>query len=125
MQMVLLFSHHLSDEQKSQAHNLGITHFLSLPKDLQQLWSNIPPEEADIAHYLQPIKQWFEDVVNSGDFALIQGDFGACYHMANFAKTHSVTPLYATTQRVAIEKTDQGKTLKTSIFQHIRYREYQ
>jgi len=124
MQMLLLFSHTLSDEQKEQAYGFGVTDFVSLPKELQYLWSNIPPDEGDIPSYLAPLKKWFIQTVKKGDYVLIQGDFGACYHMANFAKNHNAIAVYATTKRVVSETKQNGQTLKTSIFEHIRFREY-
>ena len=57
MKMFLLFSHSLTDEQKKDAiENLKVTKFISLPEQLQKLWSNIPPEIDSLGEYLNDIK---------------------------------------------------------------------
>jgi hypothetical protein len=56
-----------------------------LPPDLQDLWSNIPPDRPAIRDYLQPIRVWLQGEATSGDYVLIQGDFGACWLMVNFS----------------------------------------
>lgn len=124
MKMLLLFSHQLTQEQKEQAYSMGVSSFVPLPSHLQKIWSNVPPNEKDIVTYLYPVKEWFEQAAKKNDIALIQGDFGACYHMANFAKSLDVTAVYATTQRVVEEKTIDNKNIKRSIFKHVIFREY-
>ena len=124
-QLFLLFSHKLTQAQEEDAKkNLAITHFVSLPKELQSLWSDIPPELEDISDYLNPLKKYITDKLNNGDIILIQGDFGGGYEMINFAKSISLKPVYATTKRNAVEKTIDGKVEKLSVFEHIKFREY-
>jgi len=55
---------------------------------------------------------------------LIQGDFGAVYHMVNFAKELGLIPIYATTKRESIELKQGNKIIKKSIFKHIKFRKY-
>jgi len=124
-QMLLLFSHHLSVEQKNDALiSHGIESFLPMPEDIQQLWSNIPPDIQDISGYLEPIMEFVAIQSSRGDAILIQGDFGATYTMVNFCKSLGLLPLYATTRRNVVESTVDGKTVKTSVFEHILFREY-
>jgi len=52
MKMFLLFSHKLTDEQiKDAKSNLGVDEFVYLPDDLQNKFSNVPPEIDDIKEY--------------------------------------------------------------------------
>jgi hypothetical protein len=123
--MFLLFSHTLTQEQiKDAKKSLEIEEFVKLPQNLQELWSNIPPDIKDLNSYLEPIKEWLKEHLKSEDYALIQGDFGATCKMAKFVKEHSAKAVYATTQRNAKEKMVDGKIVKTSIFKHIMFREF-
>jgi hypothetical protein len=125
-QLLLLFSHSLTKEQIVDANNsLQIDNFISLPDNLQTIWSNIPADIDEVKSYLQPIKEFIQMKLNRGDMALIQGDFGAVYNMVNFTKDLDIIPIYATTKRETKEIFKDGKIIKTSIFKHTRYREYQ
>jgi len=123
--MILLFSHELTPAQKSDAEeNLGVDEFIKLPKDLQSLWSNIPPELKELDSYLEPIKEFIRDNIQKGDFALIQGDFGATCKIASFVKKLDIVAIYATTKRDVEEREIKGKIVKTSVFEHIRFRRF-
>ena len=123
--MILLFSHQLSQQQKDDAKNtFFVTEFISMPEDLQKLWSNVDADVQNIETSLEPIKIFLEKNSNEGDVVLIQGDFGASYIMVNFAKELRLTPVYATTQRTISEVIENGKTVKKSVFEHRRFRSY-
>ena len=122
----LFFSHNLGSEQVSQAKlDFGITEFVSLPADLQQLWSNVPPELPNLADYLKPFEDFLQAEAKPCDYCLIQGDFGATYAIVNFAKSLQLKPIYATTKRVVKEQIIDGKTMKTSEFKHVLFRGYE
>lgn len=123
--MFLLFSHNLTQIQINDAkNNLGIEEFVSLSEDLQELWSNIPSELRSLKDYLLPFRNFLAENSNFEDVVLIQGDFGAVYQMVNFAKDLGLKTVYATTNRVIEEIEENGKTIKKSIFEHIKFREY-
>ncbi len=44
--------------------------------------------------------------------------------MVSFAKYMEYIPVYATTERVAIERIIDGEIVKQSIFKHVQFREY-
>jgi hypothetical protein len=44
--------------------------------------------------------------------------------MVRFSKQLGINPVYATTEREVVESLRDGKTIKTSIFKHIKFREY-
>lgn len=55
--MILIFSHKLSDEQKKEAkENWNINEFVSLPEELQNIWSNIDPDLDTLNESLVSIK---------------------------------------------------------------------
>jgi len=121
--MILLFSHNLTDEQKSDARaSFGVEQFVVLPDDLQTLWSNIPADLEDLNEYLQPIQKFLTDNIQKGDIALVQGDFGATCSIASFVKSIGGVAVYATTKRDVVEKEIDGKIVKTSVFEHVRFR---
>ena len=124
-QLFLYFSHKLTPEQELDAKNsLGIVEFVPLTKDLQKLWSNVPPELNSLNEYLIPLKEYLKQNAHKEDLVLIQGDFGASYQMVNFAKELGLIPIYSTSTRDAIEKVVNGKVEKLSRFKHVKFREY-
>jgi len=123
--MLLLFSHNLSDIQKEDAQkNLGVEVFVSLPHTLQHLWSNIPASLEELKDYLAPLREFLSHNLTKNDIVLIQGDFGATYTIASFVKALGAMAVYATTKRNVIEKALDGKVVKTSVFEHVRFRSY-
>jgi len=123
--MILLFSHTLTLEQKEDAKTyLKVDEFISLPEELQKLWSNIPPELDNLDEYLKPISNYLKNNLKKGDYVLVQGDFGATCKMVSFIKNLKSIPVYATTKRNAIERKVDGKVIKTAIFEHVRFRRF-
>ncbi len=123
--LFLLFSHTLTKAQESDAKaSLGVEEFVALPKNLQTLWSNIPPELTKLDDYLEPLKEYIRNESKEGDVALIQGDFGGCYNMVNFVKSLGLTAVHSTTTRDVVEKTVNGKVEKFSRFEHVIFRLY-
>ena len=124
-QMFLLFSHKLTPLQEKDAkESLGVDKFVTLPDDLQNLWSNIPPELEKLDEYLTPLKNFIKDNAKNGDYVLIQGDFGGCYEMVNFVKSLGLIAIHSTTKRDAVEKIVDGKVEKFSRFEHVIFRRY-
>lgn len=124
--MILLFSHKLSDEQRRDAQSkLGVTEFIILPDELQKVWSNVPSNLDSILQILQPVKMFLLENSSVNDTVLIHGDFGMVYNMVNFCKQNKLIPVYATTKRDSVEYVKNNKTLKESIFEFRRFREYE
>ena len=123
--LLLIFNHTLTKEQTKDAKDsLGVCDFVSLPSDLQNVWGSIPPNMETISDTIKPIKEF---VINNGDksdFALIQGDFGACYELVNFCKEIGLMAVYSTNRRVSTETVIDGIVHKSSQFQHCIYRKY-
>ena len=124
--MFLLFSHKLSDEQKKAAYSdFGIDTFVSLPAELQNIWSNIDPDKETLYNVLVPLKTFLNKKALKNDVVLIQGDFGAVWIMVQYCKEKGFKAVYATTRRNVVEYRDKnGKDVKKSIFEFRRFREY-
>jgi hypothetical protein len=124
--LFLIFNHQITSRQQKDAETtLGIRAIKELPFELKELWSNIPPLLTEIKDYLEPIKTWLSDRASQADYVLIQGDFGACYIMVNFAFEIGLIPIYSTTLREAVEEhKDDGSVKLVHQFNHQIFRKY-
>ncbi len=126
--LFLLFSHYVTEEQFQDAQKtLQITDFVSLPKELQEIFSNVPADLETIDDYLQPILSWInEHCTDKNDYILVQGDFGATYFLVDYCKKNNYAiPIYATTERKSVEEVQTDGSIKTQrIFKHKRFRFY-
>ena len=123
--LILLFSHTLTPTQKEDAQNsFRVEEFISLPKELQNLWSYVSSELESLNDYLEPLKSYLKSELKKGDVVLVQGDFGATYSMVLFIRNLGFKGIYATTKRNVVEREVEGKVIKTSVFEHVRFREY-
>ncbi len=124
-QMFLLFSHELTPAQKRDAVNsLHVEKFVTLPKHLQELWSNIPADLLDLEEYLSPLREHIKQNAKRDDIVLIQGDFAGVYKMVSFVKSLDLKAVHSTTKREVNEVMVRDMVKKISIFKHICFREY-
>jgi len=125
--MLLLFNHSLTDDQKKDAiENLGIHEFVVLPDNLRKKWKNVPPNNQKISRYLEPFRRWVKKNSSRNDYILIQGDFGAVYSMVNYSFLLDLIPVYATTQRDVVETKSSSSMIRTERkFKHVFYRRYE
>ena len=124
--LFLVFNHTFTlSQQESARSELGVEIILEPPLELRRQWANIPPNAASLQPRLQPMFDWLGKYAQSGDFVLIQGDFGACYLAVRFALQHELVPIYATTERHAREEhLDDGRVKLEHTFDHVRFRCY-
>jgi len=122
----LLFSHTLTDAQKEDISNsLKVEKSYKLPSKLQEQWSQVPAKKGlDFMEYLLPIKEFLEETLEKGDYLLIQGEFGATYHMVEYAKSRAYIPVYSVNERVSREYIEEGIVKKYAEFKHEFFREY-
>lgn len=124
--LFLIFNHQFTSAQDSDARaSLGLSQIVNLPGELQGLWSNIPPNFQGIRDYLNPIQTWLTSHGQKGDYVLVQGDFGACYLMVNFAFEKGLIPIYSTTDReMGKEQGPDGSVKLTHYFRHRMFKKY-
>ncbi|MBF0232299.1 MAG: hypothetical protein HQK65_04575 [Desulfamplus sp.] len=124
--LLLLFNHTLTSSQEEYARNgLKVDKIISAPENIRSLWSQIPPDLETLFPYLEPARQWIEQNAQSGDFVLVQGDFGATFLMVEFARQNNLIPIYSTTARTVVEKKLEDGSVKIEHnFSHVRYRQY-
>lgn len=126
-QVFLLFSHELTPAQRAELEkDFGVDKIISLPTNLQNIWSNIPPEPPTIKNYLKDIFNWLKEKSNPKDLVLVQGEFGAVYMTVDFCKKIDLVPIYATTKREIVKETLSDETVKVKrVFTHVRFREFE
>ena len=124
--LFLIFNHEITPVQESNARSsLGIEQIKCLPPDLKALWRQVPPDLTEIDNYLEPVKTWLARQSAESDFVLIQGDFGACYIMVQFAFEKGLVPVYSTTRREAVEEHCNNGSIKlVRQFKHQIFRKY-
>jgi hypothetical protein len=122
----LIFNHRTTSLQEEDARrSLGVARITDLPEELKAMWRQIPADLEKIDSYLAPIKSWLKGQIKKGDYVLVQGDFGACFIMVNFALEQGWIPIYSTTERKALEEQGPDGTVKiTHQFRHRIYRRY-
>jgi hypothetical protein len=122
----LLFSHNLTDEQvKELKDRFGICSIISLPKDLQNLWSNFPPENDFPEKLANIFIKFLKENSSIDDFVLIQGEFGLVFYMVDWCLKNRRIPIYSTTKRIFKEENQPDGSIKNiHIFKHINFRKY-
>lgn len=125
--MFLIFNHTLTKEQEKEARDvLEVEEIISLPQDLQNFWSNIPPDVDLNEEMFEPIVSFLsENKSQNLNYCLIQGDFGATVYLVSWCFKNGFIPIYATTKRTAQEvvKPD-GSVELIKVFKHERFRRY-
>lgn len=123
--LYLLFNHTLTPEQYADAQeSLGVGAFVEPPEPVRRLWGDIPAGAERISNELGLARGWLMKA-EPGDYVLIQGDFGACWLMVEFARSLGLRPIYSTTRREAQEELlEDGSVRLVHRFRHVRFREY-
>jgi hypothetical protein len=124
--LFLIFNHHFTPAQEADARaSLGVVRIVVMPDEIRRVWGNVPPDLPEIRGYLAPVREWLTENAITGDYVLIQGDFGATCLMMRFALEEGLVPIYSTTRREAIEEhQSDGSVRMTHRFRHVRFRGY-
>ncbi len=124
--LYLIFNHQITDIQRRDAiESLGVGQIIDMPAHLKDLWRNIPPDWPEIRSYILPVIEWLNREAVQGDFVLVQGDYGACYLLVQFAFEKGFIPIYSTTFREAVEEyLEDGSISLKHVFRHCIFRRY-
>lgn len=121
--LVLLFSHTLTKVQKKDAYeSLNVKKIISLPQNLQHIWSNIPEDDENIEMLFM---NYIKENASIGDYILIEGEYGIVYKMVKWSIENNYIPVYSYTKRQykSIELED-GTIENRHYFKHIKFKEY-
>jgi len=123
---IILMNHAPTVDQEREANALtGCRKMIFPPADLQRLWAAMPPEAACITGFIQPLLDWLRNTAETGDYLLVQGDFGATFFLVNFALKLGLVPVYATSRRETVETVlPDGSVRQERVFRHVRFRKY-
>ena len=124
--LFLLFNHKLTPFQEADSRaSLGIRRIVPAPPEIQETWSNVPPDLEGLTVYLRPVFAWLAGEAKPGDFILVQGDFGASCLVADFSQGRNLNPVYSTTVREAEEEhLPDGSVRTVHRFKHRMFRHY-
>ncbi|NWH03868.1 CRISPR-associated protein Csx20 [Desulfobacter latus] len=124
--LYLMFNHTLQPEQKAWADDhFGPCRVIEMPDHLKASWGQIPSDCETLFSRLAPFRDWLDQYGKANDLVLIQGDFGATYLMVAHAVEKGLVPVYATTERKALETRMPDGTVKMEHqFRFCRFRKY-
>ncbi len=124
--LLLLFNHIITSIQEEDAHkSLDVEDIVLPPEAISRAWAQLPAEAEKLFPLLTPVRQWLAAHACPGDYVLIQGDFGACYLMVEYARRQGYVPVYSTTRRDAVEKRHEDGTVEIiHAFRHVCFRRY-
>ncbi|MCR4432201.1 MAG: CRISPR-associated protein Csx20 [Tepidanaerobacteraceae bacterium] len=123
--MLLIFSHNMTEEQIAEAkEDMEVEEFISLPQALQDKWSDIPSQMESLDEYMRDMLNWIDENAAPGDYALVEGDFGAAYMVVCHCKKNGIIPVYSTTARKVLEENLDGEVVTRRCFRHVRFRVY-
>ena len=121
----ILLSHKLLDSQiRELEEKWHVKKIISLPEELQKIWSNVPPELGEINTLAKEFSNWIKNNSSQGDIVIVQGDYGLTCNIVNFVKSKKLIPVYATTKRIVKEEIINGVTEIKRIFEHVKFRQY-
>lgn len=122
---LLVFSHQLTENQKKELiEEYGVKEIESLPKELQNIWSNVSIKK-DYKENLEKIKEFVKKNFDKGDIILIQGNWGYTYNLVNLSIKNGLIPVYSYTER-NVEEIKDGETVKKiSFFKHVKFVKYE
>ena len=119
-----LLNHQLLEVQRKDLEkNYGVKEFVGPSSNVSDLWENVPTTEIIPDSYFDEIESWFGDI-SSSDVAVVQGEPTASFRIVSYLLNKGVTVLAGVTERKSIEKEQDGKVIKTSVFEHVCFRRY-
>lgn len=124
--MLVIFNHSLTDAQREDAKaSLDVGEFIAPPENLLAIWGQLPPDTETLAPFLAPFFDWLREAGRTGDYVLVQGDFGATFLLVQQALSLGLRPLYSTTRREATEELVGDQVRLSHHFRHVRFRGYE
>lgn len=121
---LLVFSHEMTENQEKELNEVyNVEKIEKLPKDLQEIWSNVSIEN-NYKENFEKIKKYIEENFNMNDVILIQGNWGYTYSLVKCSIEMGLVPVYSYTERNVEEIKDGENVKKISYFKHVKFLEY-
>lgn len=122
----VLLSHALTPDQVWELQKTwGADRIATLPAELRDRWSHVPPDGPFPGGWLQPVIRWLQHETEAGDLVVVQGEPGSVFCVVNWCFAQGRVPLYATTTREAQEEQmPDGSVVTRRVFRHRNFRAY-
>ena len=121
---LLVFSHEMTENQEKELNEVyNVKEIEKLPRDLQDIWSNVSIEK-NYKEGFERIKKYIEENFNKNDVILIQGNWGYTYGLVKWSIEKGLIPVYSYTERNVEEIKDGENVKKISYFKHVRFVKY-
>lgn len=123
--LIVLMSHKMTENQKEDAYKtLNVKEILESNQNIKNIWSNIEPKSSLDLSRLDLVIEWIKKNSKSGDYVLVQGEFGATFYIVDYCFKSQLIPIYATSKRQVVEEIQEDKTITNRTFKHEGFREY-
>lgn len=120
-----LLNHILTQKQLDELNNkFGSAEVVYPQESLARLWAQIPPEKSN-SEIIESVVRWLKDNAESGDFFIVQGEFGSTFTLVDYALKNSLVPIYATTRRIAKESRSGETVRREYVFEHVCFKKYE
>ncbi len=121
-----LLNHKLTQNQLTELkEKYNSSEIIYPPQNIASGWAQIPPNETD-GGIVQSVVDWLkENNSSTGDFFIIQGEFGATFTLVDYALKKELNPLYATTRRISKESCVGETVHREYVFEHFCFKKYQ
>ena len=121
---LLLFSHQLTENQEKELNEeFKVKEIVSLPSEMQEMWSNVSIEE-NYEENLEKIKKYIQKNFNKNDVMVVQGNWGYTYNIVKWSIENEFVAVYSYTERNVEEIKDGENVKKISYFKHVKFIEY-
>ena len=112
-------NHSLTKDQMSEIQAKGFS-VMELEEDLKKAWGSMNPSNwRKTCDEVIRVVLTYDDLETPIETALVAGYTPAVVYLTNELNKYGTTPLYAHTDRVSVERTNEdGTVTKTNIFKH-------
>ena len=123
--LIVLMSHNMTENQKEDAYKtLKVKDIIECNDYIKKIWSNINPKSSLDLSRLDLVIDWIKKNSKSGDYILVQGEFGATFYIVDYCFKSNLIPIYATSKRQVIEEIQGDKIITNRTFKHEGFRKY-
>lgn len=119
-----LLNHTPTLAQHEELHDsYGVSDVIFPDEYITNIWRNIPTTAEIPKETLDALLNWLSSM-DSNDIAWVQGEMTATYWVVSKLQEAGIKVIASVTERKAREEIKDGKVMKISEFEHIRFRYY-
>lgn len=119
-----LLNHALTQNQISELKEKFNSEQIIYPdENISKQWLQIAPEKSN-DEVILAVTEWLKSNAAQGDLFIIQGEFGCTFTLVDYALKSGLTPIYATTRRIAKENRNGETIHREYIFEHSCFKKY-